>query len=351
MSAEPHDHALSSEHHRVTVGDDDVGKRLDKLLAERLPDVSRSLVATQIKAGRVRLEGDDGPLKASWRAAGGETILIALQRPSPPQVVAQDLPLDVRYRDDDVLVLHKRAGRVMHPAAGHEDGTVVNALVHHVPALAKTGAALRPGLVHRLDKDTSGLLVVALHDAALRRLSRDFAAHKVERRYVAITLGRVLHEAWTITSKHGRHPRDRKRFSTRVEQGKHAVTHVALRATSPLASLVICTLETGRTHQIRAHLADRGHPIAGDALYGGVRKHPRTHRTVADITALSRLRRQALHAYALGFRHPRTGEWLRFEADWPDDLGAVAEALFGEAAIALPPLSTPVYAGPGQPAG
>lgn len=323
------------------------GARLDAWLCTRIAEMSRTRATDHIAQGHVRLlRGPAGAkIKPSLQIHRTMAFEVALQPRPQMSAEPEAIALTVIYEDDDVLVIDKPPGLVVHPAAGHESGTLVNALLHHAPQVQGLGDEVRPGLVHRIDKDTSGLMVVTKNERAMRRLAADFAAHRLERRYAAIALGQLSQEALTVTTLHGRHPTDRKRFSGRVREGKTAVTHLTVLARSPLTTLVVATLETGRTHQIRMHLAELGHPLAGDALYGGVRPHQKTERTAADLPWLKRIDRQALHAYALGFRHPRTGALMRFELDWPEDLREVVHGLYGDA-CRLPGLSEPVH---GQP--
>ncbi len=321
--------------HRFKVTADDVGGRLDAFLTGRLPDVSRTRAAWHVLHGHVALNDPRGKLKPGFKLRANTTVTISVQPPPVPDASPEDIPLNIVHEDDDLIVLRKPAGLVVHPGAGHPNHTLINALLHHDPRLADVGDSLRPGLVHRLDKDTSGLLVVARHARSHALLARQFAAHTTQRRYAAICLGRLREDALTIATKHGRHPRERRRFSGRVNAGRDAITHIRVMARSPLCSLVQCKLETGRTHQIRMHLAERGHPVAGDTLYGGVRNHPKLERTVADVASIRKLPRQALHAWLLGFEHPATGEMMQFTCPWPDDIAPIAAALFGEAA-ALP---------------
>lgn len=321
--------------------------RLDAFLADEIADLSRTRAAWHVLHGHVKLDDPRGKCKPGFRLRPGTKVTIDLHAPELPDLVAQDLGLDVVWEDEHLLVVHKPAGMVVHPAAGHADGTLLNGLLHHVPAIATVGNVSRPGLVHRLDKDTSGLLMVSKTEAAMQKMSADLAAHKVERRYVAICLGRLRQDQLTIDTAYGRHGRDRKKFSGRVDSERRAITHLEVRARSATCSLVVCTLETGRTHQIRVHLSERGHPIAGDETYGGRRAHSKTTRTLPEIALLNRIPRHALHAYALGFCHPINGQQLRFELPWPADLLATAAGLFGEENIDLPPLATPVWTGEG----
>ena len=331
------DAAPGGRTHTLKVQEQAAGVRLDAFLAGAIDELSRTRAAWHVLHGHVGLDDPRGKLKPGFKLRPGTTVTITVVPPPVPDARPQDIPLSIAYEDHALIVVHKPAGLVVHPAAGHPDGTLINALLHHDPALADVGDSLRPGLVHRLDKDTSGLLVVARTAAAHAHLARQFASHTVQRRYRAICLGRLRDDALRIETLYGRHPRHRKRFSGRVTKGKQAITHVRVLARSALCSLVDCRLETGRTHQIRAHLAERGHPIAGDELYGGVRNHPRTHRTVGDIAAVKRLSRQALHAWLLGFEHPDSGERMRFVQPWPEDLRAVADRLFAEHAGVFEP--------------
>ena len=322
--------------------------RLDALLCARVEGLSRARATEHLAAGHVRiLAGAAGKfaagarLKPSLLVNKQHVFEIDVQPRVELSAEPQAIPLTILYEDNDLLVLDKPAGLVVHPAAGHEDGTLVNALLHHVPEMAasKRKDDYRPGLVHRIDKDTSGLLVVSKNEAAMKKLAGLFARHDIERRYVAIVLGQLPQDQMTFRTLHGRHPSERKRFTGRVTEGKEAVTHVTVLARSALTTLVVCRLETGRSHQIRMHLAESGHPIAGDQLYGGVRPHAKTTRTLGDAQQLAKITRQALHAYALGFQHPRTGQMLRLELGWPDDLRDVAIGLYGVENIALPSLS------------
>jgi 23S rRNA pseudouridine1911/1915/1917 synthase len=332
-----------SETLRLPVPAHEGGARLDVFLARHVPDFSRARATEHIAQGHVRLwRGADhlapGKVKPSYLLHDALTVEVSVQPRPQMSAEPEAIPLVVVYEDADLLVVDKPAGLVVHPAAGHETGTLVNALLHHVPDVAEVGDDdLRPGLVHRIDKDTSGLLVVSKSELAMRKLAALFARHELERRYAAVVLGTWPEDALTIRSLHGRHPTERKKFTGRVKEGKPAVTHVQVLARSPLASLVACTLETGRTHQIRVHLAERGHPIAGDALYGGQRPLAKTERTANDRKWLGQVTRQALHAYALGFAHPRTGQPMRFHSPWPAELVPVVEGLFGE--VALPGLT------------
>lgn len=289
------------------------GARIDQHLASVLPELTRSRLKTLIDEGRVTLAGK--PVRAALRLKGGEALDVDLPAVQPTELTAQDLPLKVIFQDPDLLVLDKAAGMVVHPGAGNHDGTLVNALLFHVTDLAGIGGELRPGIVHRLDKDTSGLLVVAKNDATLTALQASFKARTVEKIYLALVHG-APPEKGTIKTLYGRHPKHRHRFSGKVKSGKEAVTHFVTTKQFADAARVEIVLETGRTHQIRAHLSEAGHPLLGDLLYGGVKKN----KPVV-------IGRQALHAFRLTFAHPRSGEVLSFEAKPPKDFLAAERAL------------------------
>ena len=293
----------------------EAGERLDRILAGLEPRRSRATYQRWIDEGRVELDG--APAGASARPRAGQRIVVRPAPPPPSRAIPEDLPLEVLYEDAHLIVIDKPAGLVVHPAAGHASGTLVNALVHRYGGLA--GEAQRPGIVHRLDALTSGVMVVARTEAAREGLMRLFAKHTIERAYVAIAVGQVT--AVTYDTPYGRHPRDRKRFSSKVTSDKRAITHVAPLERLHGATLVSCRLQTGRTHQIRVHLSEHGAPLLGDAVYG---KPPRDPRVRAAAEALGR---QALHAALLGFVHPVTQEVLRFESPLPADLARALAAL------------------------
>ncbi len=263
---------------------------------------------------------DGAVATAKQKPAAGQRVVVRPSPPPPTDAVPEDLPITVLYEDEHLLVVDKAPGMVVHPAPGHPGGTLVNAVLHHFGALPGEDAA-RPGIVHRLDAGTSGVMVVARSPAARDELVRRFAAHDIERAYLAIALGSVPAKV-TYDTLHGRHPRDRKRFTSKgLARGKRAVTHVERLRALHASCLIRCTLETGRTHQIRVHLADAGHPLLGDPLYGRPGKDPRVR------AAASGLGRQALHAAVLGFAHPVTGAPLRFETEPPEDFQRALAAL------------------------
>lgn len=297
------------------------GQRLDKALATVLPDLSRERIKALINAGRVSDESDTPVADPARRARPGQIYTIAV----PPLAVlaneAQDIPLRIVFEDDHLIVVDKPAGLVVHPAAGNPDGTLVNALLHHAGGkLSGIGGVARPGIVHRIDKDTSGLMVVAKTDRAHQGLARQFAVHSIDRRYRAIVAGRPNPPAATIDAALARSPHDRRKIAV-IPTGKRAVTHY--RTIRPLidATLVECRLETGRTHQVRVHMASVGHPLLGDPVYGRT-KHG--HRSF--LTSLG-FRRQALHAAHLGFVHPVESNALAFESEMPSDMQELLDRL------------------------
>jgi 23S rRNA pseudouridine1911/1915/1917 synthase len=304
-----------------TATEDDAGERLDRVCAVRLAGegVSRSLLGRLCDEGRVTVGG--APAKAATRVRAGDVIAVEVPPPEPLIAAPEAIPLRVLFEDDAVLVIDKPAGLVVHPARGHASGTLVNAVVFHA-GLEHEDEPLRPGIVHRLDKDTSGVLVVAKTPAAREHLKAQFQQHSIERSYLAVTQG-VPPAEITYDTLHGRHPTDRLRFTTRVREGKRAVTHVKVleQFGRGLAALVRCDLQTGRTHQIRVHLAEAGHPLLGDPVYGRRPADPRLRR-IGEA-----LGRQALHAEVLGFDHPSTGMRRRFTSELPDELRAALEAL------------------------
>ncbi|HHN68234.1 MAG TPA: RluA family pseudouridine synthase, partial [Thermopetrobacter sp.] len=302
---------------------DEAGGRLDRWLAERLADLSRGRVQSLIADGRVRVN-DRPASRAGWRLKAGDVIEVAIPPPTPAAPEAQDIPLAVVHEDDHLIVIDKPAGLVVHPAAGHEDGTLVNALLHHCGgSLSGIGGVRRPGIVHRLDKDTSGLMVVAKSDAAHAGLAEQFAAHgrdgALVRRYLALVWGAPRLARGTVNAPLARATTNRKKIAVaRPGDGREAVTHYTVmerfpdRGEEAVAALLSCRLETGRTHQIRVHMAHLGHPLLGDATYGAGFASRAAKLSDAARAALAALNRQALHAAELGFIHPISGERLHF---------------------------------------
>jgi 23S rRNA pseudouridine1911/1915/1917 synthase len=303
----------------VTVDADYDGARLDTFLAALLPDRSRSQIQRLIKEGLV--SGSAGALRPSTPVRTGQRFTIELPEPVAPQALPEDLPLAILYEDADVVVLDKPAGMVVHPAAGHESGTLVNALLHHVDDLSGIGGELRPGIVHRLDRGTSGVMVVAKHDAAHQELARQFHDREVEKEYIALVWG-VVQAGRRIDAPIGRDPSNRQKMSTRARRARSAVTRVTKAEHLKGVSLLSVAIATGRTHQIRVHLSAIGHPIVGDPPYGGV------HRRVAhDLRAVQRLERPFLHAARLAFIHPTEGRKMEFTSPLPDDLQSILDEI------------------------
>lgn len=302
-------------------------ERLDVFLTHHVENATRTKVQAAIKADCVRVNG--APERASYPVAPGDVIHITLLRPPTPDVVAEPIPLDIVYEDGHLLVVNKPAGMVTHPAYGNHTGTLVNALLHHCAALSAVNDVMRPGIVHRLDKDTSGLLVVAKTDAAHADLARQFARRTIRREYQAIVWGAFAAATGTIEANLGRSKADRKKMAV-VENGKSAVTGYAVLERFAYLSLVRLRLQTGRTHQIRVHLAHVGHPVFGDPTYNGRRMMygPGTPRQKAEVQKmLDLMPRQALHARTIGFRHPATGEEVAFASPLPADMAAVLRIL------------------------
>ncbi|GHN32201.1 ribosomal large subunit pseudouridine synthase D [Lactobacillus delbrueckii] len=277
------------------------GQRLDKYLAGEMTDLSRSRIKELVQAGEVLVNGKKS--KVSYKVQKGDLIQVTVLPLEPLKLEAENIPLDIVYEDEDIIVVNKPQGMVVHPAAGHPSHTLVNALLYHTRDLADSPEGFRPGIVHRIDKDTSGLLMVAKNAAARESLEKQLAAKSNKRQYLAIVHGNFAEEEGTIDAPIGRNPKDRKQMAV-VEKGKSAVTHFKVLEQYQGYSLVECQLETGRTHQIRVHMAYIGHPLAGDPLYG-----PR--KTLPGYG-------QFLHAKTLGFEQPSTGEWLEFSVQPPE---------------------------------
>ena len=289
--------------------------RLDSAIAAALPDLSRARVQALLVENALSIDGE--PVKdGSTKKFAGRSFSLSIPAPRPDKAEAQDMALVVVYEDDHLLIVDKPAGLVVHPAAGHPDGTLVNALLHHCRGkLSGIGGVERPGIVHRIDRDTSGLLVVAKSDKAHEGLAKLFAAHDIERRYLAIVSGIPAPPDGTVRTQIGRSPTNRKKMAVFPDnKGKHAVTHFKTEERFKSTALVSCTLETGRTHQVRVHMAHIGHPLIGDSVYSN-RQNP--YRIGLNQ---SKFERQALHAAVLGFIHPINGETMRFESRLPEDM-------------------------------
>jgi 23S rRNA pseudouridine1911/1915/1917 synthase len=311
-------------------------ERLDRVLARLQADLSRSRLQALIRDGQVAV--DDTPvLDPNRKVAGGVRITLTVPPPVPAEPAGEAIDLTIVYEDDDVIVIDKPPGLVVHPAAGHDSGTLVNALIAHCgESLSGIGGVRRPGIVHRLDKDTSGLLVVAKNDLAHQALAAQFADHgrtgPLERAYLAILWGVPERRRGTVEAALARSTHNREKIVVVGEdRGRYAITHYevleGLPPANPIASLVRCELETGRTHQIRVHMAHLGHPLLGDATYGSGFKTKANRLSEPQKEALNALNRQALHAAILGFEHPRSGEFMRFESPLPLDMAALLQAL------------------------
>lgn len=295
----------------IRIPDSLAGRRVDSVTAELVPELSRSRVHALIEEGRIQIDG--APAKPSRKVAGGQLLRVVIPAPQPVSAVPEDIPLDIVYQDEDVAVVNKPAGLVVHPAAGHRTGTLSNGLAALFPATRDVGSETRPGIVHRLDKDTSGLMVVALSARALISLQQQISERTAERRYLALASGRVEPKEGTVDAPIGRDVRDRKRMAAHGVASRSARTSYHVLEYLPGFSLVEARLHTGRTHQIRVHFAALGHPLAGDTTYGG--------------PTLDGLNRQFLHAYRLAFESPAGGRRLEFESPLPADLSAVLDEL------------------------
>ena len=295
---------------RVILQADRAGVRVDKYIAEAVPDLSRAAVQRLMDEGRILVNG--AAVKPSRRLELGDTISVLIPPPQMTEIVAETIPLDVVYEDSDIIVVNKPAGMVVHPAFGHVGGTLVNAVLAHCPDLSGVGGELRPGIVHRLDKDTSGLIVVAKGDTALRNLQAQFKGREVRKVYLALAEGHVTPATGLIDAPIGRDPKARKKMAVVAKGGREAQTEYQVRENYEAHTLVEAHPLTGRTHQIRIHMAFIGHPIAGDPIYGFRKQRARSPRLF-------------LHAARLGFRLPGSGEWREFQAPLPADLAAVLE--------------------------
>ena len=289
------------------------GERADQFLARMLPELTRSAAQRLLEEGAVTLNGL--PVKKNYKTNAGDELVLALPDPAPIDVVPQDIPLDVIYEDDDVIAVNKPVGLVVHPAAGHPDGTLVNALLYHCGnSLSGINGELRPGIVHRIDRDTSGLIIAAKNDFAHLSLAEQLQDHSLYREYEAVCVGNLKDESGTVDAPIFRHPTDRKKMAVNKLQGRRAVTHWSVLEHLNGYTHIQCRLETGRTHQIRVHMAYMGHPLLGDVVYGSKKPWPG-------------LAGQCLHARRLSFLHPRTGERVTLECPLPDWFEAVLTRL------------------------
>ena len=289
------------------------GLRIDKFLTEICPDYTRSFLQKLLKSELVEVNGK--PVKSSYKTAAGDTVTFEVPEAVEAEITAQEMPLDILYEDEDVILINKPKGMVVHPAAGHYEGTLVNGLMHHCrEQLSGINGVMRPGIVHRIDMDTTGVLIVCKNDLAHNSIAEQLKVHSITRKYYAVVFGSLKDDEGTIHAPIGRHPNDRKKMSINSKNGKDAVTHYKVLERFHGYTLVECRLETGRTHQIRVHMASIGHPLLGDQVYGPA-KQP------------FRLQGQTLHAGVLGFLHPRTGEYLEFSAPLPKYFEELLEKL------------------------
>lgn len=280
------------------------GQRIDKYLSDLLEGQSRSYLQKLMKEGRVFIQGK--PVKANYKITAGEVVELEIPDLEEPDICPENIPLDILYEDDDLLVVNKPKGMVVHPSAGHYNGTLVNALMYHCAGkLSGINGVLRPGIVHRIDMDTTGSLVVCKNDFSHISLAEQLKVHSITRKYRAIVHGRLKEEEGTVRAPIGRHPIDRKKMAVNDKNGKEAVTHYRVLERFRQFTYIECQLETGRTHQIRVHMSSLGHPLLGDAVYGPNR-------------CPYKLQGQTLHAQVLGFLHPRTGAYMEFEAPLPE---------------------------------
>ena len=309
---------------QFTVDRSQSGRRLDVFLTQTDPSLSRSRIKRAIEEGEV-LVNDLAP-KPSQRLKEGDLIRLNLQTAKEALALPQEIPLNIIYEDAAIIVVNKEAGMVVHPAPGNYDHTLVNALLFHCHDLSGIGGVLRPGIVHRLDKGTSGLIVAAKSDAAHHSLAAQFKNHEVEKTYLALVWGDMKGDRGEIILPVGRHPGDRKKMSTKSKRGREAITYWKVKERYGLATLLEVEIKTGRTHQIRVHLSDRGYPVVGDAVYGNASKI----RSITDAVLKAQfkvLNRQALHAARLSFTHPQSGEKVVFEAAMPEDMASLCAQL------------------------
>jgi 23S rRNA pseudouridine1911/1915/1917 synthase len=308
----------------LTYPSDNLPERLDLFISREVPDLTRSTVQRLIDSGLVTVNG--APARPSQKLKGGEKIFIEIPPPTPAVPLAEEIPLSILYEDSDLIVVDKAAGMSVHPGAGNPDGTLVNALLSHCDDLSGIGGEIRPGIVHRIDKDTTGVIVVAKNDRSHVELARQFKEHSIKRVYCALVYGSPKTDKGRIESDIGRHPVDRKKMSGSARHGKHAVTHWKVTGRYGPVTSVELRLETGRTHQIRVHLSEAGFPLLGDPVYGGSGRLSGLKDPTLQAL-IRKLGRQALHARTLGFLHPASGEYLEFSSPLPEDMAKILEHL------------------------
>ena len=316
----------------ILADESDQGRRLDAVVAAHLPDCSRSLAVNLIT--NLDILVDNQAKKPGYRVKWGDKILGRIPVPVQVEYGPEPIPLQILYQDSHIVVLNKQAGLVVHPAPGHGSGTLVNALLYHCPDLKGIGGEIRPGIVHRLDKDTSGTIVIAKNAGAHERLARQFKDRTVQKRYLALVYGELHQDEGMITLPIGRHPVHRKRMSTITRTGRSAETSWRVRERFQGVTLIELTLKTGRTHQIRVHCTSMGHPIVGDKVYSSRKWLKDTARLISGdssskLAVLKTVPRQMLHAWRLGLTHPHTGEFMTFESPIPEDMEALMERLEG----------------------
>ena len=303
-----------NETFKYTVTAQDAGVRIDKYLSQIQPNLSRTYIQKLIAEQSVSI--NDTSVKANYKVREGDLVFVCLPEPEEVQIEAENIPLDIRYEDEDLLIINKPKGMVVHPAAGHYTGTLVNAVMYHCKdQLSSINGVLRPGIVHRIDMDTTGLLVVCKSDFAHQSLAAQLKEHSITRKYRAIVYGNIKEDSGTINRSIGRHPIDRKKQAVDVRNGRNAVTHYkVIERFATRYTFIECQLETGRTHQIRVHMASIHHPLLGDQVYGPIKQD-------------YHLQGQVLHAGVLGFIHPRTGEYMEFHAELPEYFSELIEKL------------------------
>jgi 23S rRNA pseudouridine1911/1915/1917 synthase len=310
----------------------DHNRRLDAVVAAHLADCSRSLAANLIANQQILV--DNQPKKPGYRVKAGDVISVEIPEPQPAEYMPEPVPLHILYQDSDIVVLNKQPGMVVHPAPGHSSGTLVNALLYHCPDLEGIGGEIRPGIVHRLDKDTSGTMVIAKNSVALESLAKQFKDRSVQKKYIALVYGQFEKKTGTIDLPIGRHPIHRKRMSTTTRKGRDAVTSWEVLKEFQGITLLELILQTGRTHQIRVHCATVDHPIIGDPVYRPRKLFKNLHNRAESLPAgiidhLKSIKRQMLHARELGFHHPRTREYVAFESPLPEDMAQLLVELEG----------------------
>jgi 23S rRNA pseudouridine1911/1915/1917 synthase len=305
----------SGDYEIITSGQDNTGRRIDSWLAEKLDDMSRTYLQKLIAEGRVLVNGN--PVKANYKIRCGDVVKVKIPEPQPLETAPENIILNIIYEDEHIIVIDKPQGMVVHPAAGNRSGTLVNALIHHYgDNLSDINGVLRPGIVHRLDKDTSGVLLVAKTNTAHRKLTEMFKGHEIKKIYFAIVEGKVATDKGRIDAPVGRHPVDRKKMAVNPGKGRNAVTHFHVIERFKNCTMLKIRLETGRTHQIRVHMAFIGHPVLGDNTYGK-----------KQINRSLGIDKQMLHAGIIGFRHPVTAEYIEFESKLPEHFKSVLEKL------------------------